>query len=259
MATVEEYEALDEEVKELLQNYKHKRATAYEPCTIKNFKECLIGLHEEFNLLNINYVFNPYLDVNSNTLRSEALVNLVNAVWTLLHTTKNLQQKAERLEEENHILVHNNKQLNGIVMRLKEKISLEKNESKACVASAQRISDHSDEMLHRLTETRAKLLQVTKQKEAGERKLNNEITRLKLQNEKLTDRLRDKDVHTHSSKASYSACRSIKSDQEEYNKHLKGIISKLEKNNQMLVQEVLKLKEELIFRGMDNFDLDDKK
>lgn len=41
-------------------------------------------------------------------------------------------------------------------------------------------------------ETRAKLLQVTKQKEGNERKLQNEITRLKLQNEKLTDRLRNK-------------------------------------------------------------------
>lgn len=76
--------------------------------------------------------------------------------------------------------------------RLKEKINSEKNESKACVASAQRISDHSDEMLHKLTDARAKLLQVTKQKDANERKLNNEITRLKLQNEKLTDRLQNK-------------------------------------------------------------------
>lgn len=69
---------------------------------------------------------------------------------------------------------------------------MEKNESKACVASAQRISDQSDTMLHKLTDMRAKLLQVTKQKEANERQLHNEITRLKLQNEKLTDRLRNK-------------------------------------------------------------------
>lgn len=41
-----EFQALDEEVKELLQNYRHKRATAYEPCTLTNFKECLVGLHE---------------------------------------------------------------------------------------------------------------------------------------------------------------------------------------------------------------------
>lgn len=46
MASISEFEALDEEVKELLQNYKHKKATAYEPCTLKNIKECLIGLHE---------------------------------------------------------------------------------------------------------------------------------------------------------------------------------------------------------------------
>lgn len=78
------------------------------------------------------------------------------------------------------------------VVKLKDKINFEKNESKACVASSQRIADHSDDVLQRLTETRATLLQVTKQKEANERKLRNEITRLKQQNEKLTDRLRDK-------------------------------------------------------------------
>lgn len=76
--------------------------------------------------------------------------------------------------------------------RLKERISSEKNESKACVASAQRISDHSDDMLHKLTDTRAKLLFVTKQKDANERKLHNEIKRLKMLSEKLTDRLRNK-------------------------------------------------------------------
>lgn len=41
-----DFESMDEEVKELLQNYKFKKATAYEPCTLKNFKECLIGLSE---------------------------------------------------------------------------------------------------------------------------------------------------------------------------------------------------------------------
>lgn len=46
MATVEEFETLDDEVRELIQNYKHKRATAYEPCTLNNIKECLIGLSE---------------------------------------------------------------------------------------------------------------------------------------------------------------------------------------------------------------------
>ncbi|CAB3237362.1 unnamed protein product [Arctia plantaginis] len=258
MAMFGEFQALDEEVKELLQNYRHKRATAYEPCTLTNFKECLIGLHEEFGLLNINYIFNPYLDVDGNTLRSEAVVNLTNSVWTLLHTFKNLQHKTDALEERNHILEHSNKTLNGLVDKLKGKICLEKNESKACVASAQRIADRSDDVLQKLTEARAKLLQVTKQKDANERKLHNEITRLKQQNEKLTDRLRDKDVHTHSDKRSYVACRNITSDREEYIKHLKGIINKFDKNNQMLMQEVLKLKEELIFRGMDQFTLDKK-
>lgn len=43
---ISDLENIDEEVKELLQNYKFKKATTYEPCTIKNFKECLIGLSE---------------------------------------------------------------------------------------------------------------------------------------------------------------------------------------------------------------------
>lgn len=77
-----------------------------------------------------------------------------------------------------------------MIQKLKDKLSLEKNESKACVASAQRIADSSDEMLHKLTETRLKLTQVTKQKEASEKHLRNEITRLKLQNDKLMDRIR---------------------------------------------------------------------
>lgn len=46
MSLLNELESLDEEVKELIQNYKHKKATTYEPCTLKNFKECLIGLNE---------------------------------------------------------------------------------------------------------------------------------------------------------------------------------------------------------------------
>lgn len=41
-----EFDSMDEEVKELLQNYKFKKATACEPCTLKNFKECLIGISE---------------------------------------------------------------------------------------------------------------------------------------------------------------------------------------------------------------------
>lgn len=46
-----QFETLDDEVKELLLNYKHKKATTYEPCTIENFKECLIGLAEVLNYL----------------------------------------------------------------------------------------------------------------------------------------------------------------------------------------------------------------
>lgn len=46
MASLSDFESLDEEVKELLRNYKHKKATTYEPCTLENFKECLIGLSE---------------------------------------------------------------------------------------------------------------------------------------------------------------------------------------------------------------------
>uniref|UniRef100_A0A2A4IZU5 Uncharacterized protein n=1 Tax=Heliothis virescens TaxID=7102 RepID=A0A2A4IZU5_HELVI len=256
MATVQEFETLDEEVRELIQNYKHKRATAYEPCTVRNIKECLIGLSEEFGLLNISYIFNPYIDISEDTIESEALVKLVNSVWTLLQKHKNVTQKIDDLEERNHILEHNNKQLNGLVARLKDKISSEKNESKACVASAQRISDHSDEMLHKMTDMHAKLVQVTKQKEANERKLHNEITRLKLQNDKLTDRLKNKDLHSHPTHASQAVCKTLKSEHDDYVKHLKRIISKLENNNQMLLQEVLKLKEELIFRGMDQFTLE---
>lgn len=40
------YETLDDEIKELLENYKHKRSSVYEPCKIGNIKECLIGLRE---------------------------------------------------------------------------------------------------------------------------------------------------------------------------------------------------------------------
>lgn len=51
MSSLSDCESLDEEVKELLRNYKHKRATIYEPCTLENFKECLIGLSEVSFLL----------------------------------------------------------------------------------------------------------------------------------------------------------------------------------------------------------------
>ncbi|CAH2237446.1 jg12782 [Pararge aegeria aegeria] len=74
------FESLDEEVKELLLNYRYKKATAYEPCTLKNYKQCLIGLHEELGLFNIDYVFNPHTDVENDTLCPEALVKLINSV-----------------------------------------------------------------------------------------------------------------------------------------------------------------------------------
>lgn len=51
MASLSDCESLDEEVKELLRNYKHKRVTIYEPCTLDNYKECLIGLSEVSFLL----------------------------------------------------------------------------------------------------------------------------------------------------------------------------------------------------------------
>lgn len=54
MATKSDFESLDEDIKELLQNYKSKKATIYEPCTHENVKECLIGLHE---VSSISFVF----------------------------------------------------------------------------------------------------------------------------------------------------------------------------------------------------------
>lgn len=80
----------------------------------------------------------------------------------------------------------------GIIGRLKDKTTVEKNESRACIASAQRISDRSDEILKKMTETKAKLLQVTKQKDTTVNALKHEINRLTLENEKLTDRIRNK-------------------------------------------------------------------
>lgn len=80
----------------------------------------------------------------------------------------------------------------GVIGRLKDKTIVEKNESRACIASAQRISDRSDEILKKMTETKAKLLQVTKQKETTVNAMKHEINRLTQENEKLTDRLRNK-------------------------------------------------------------------
>ncbi|KAI5635354.1 hypothetical protein NE865_11930 [Phthorimaea operculella] len=186
----------------------------------------------ELGLLDINYIFNPHIDIEEGFLRPEALVKLINAVWTLLHRHKSTAEKTERLQEQNHILEHNNKQLNGIVDRLKEKANSEQNESRACIATAQRISDKSDEILKTLAETRQKLTQLTKQKESMEKALKNEIARLKLDNNKLTDKLRNKsDSHIPCSEA----------------------------NNQDLLREVIAMKEELILTGLRDFEFKGKK
>lgn len=62
--------------------------------------------------MNINFIFNPHIDVEDGTLRPETLVRLINSVWTLLHYYKNSTEKVERLAEQNDILERNNRQLN---------------------------------------------------------------------------------------------------------------------------------------------------
>nr|XP_034840961.1 uncharacterized protein LOC117996925 [Maniola hyperantus] len=247
------FESLDDEVKELLQNYRYKKATAYEPCTLKNFKECLIGLHEELGLFNIDYIFNPHTDIENETLCPEALVKLINSVWTLLQHHKNTTEKADRLVEQNHILEQNNKQLTDSVIRLKEKLNSEKNESKACVASAQRVSDQSNEVYQKLLDTRAKLSQLTKQKETNDKCLNNKIARLQLQNDKLLDRIRNKS-------GSYTPCADVCSStlvqlKERERKH-RALIAQLQASNQDLIREVLALKEEIVLEGISNVKLE---
>ncbi|XP_050354246.1 uncharacterized protein LOC126776031 [Nymphalis io] len=240
-------ESLDDEIKELLENYKFKKATIYEPCTLKNFKECLIGLNEEFNLLNIDYVFNPHTDVENDTLSPEALVKLINSVWTLLHHFKNVVDKVEGLEEQNHILENNNKHINDTIERLNVKLSTEKNESRACVASAQRASDQSSEIYQKLLDTKMKLNQLTKQKETNEKCLQNKIARLKLENNKILDRLRNKsDNFTPCTDICDSTLMQLK-DRE---RKQRALIAQLQANNQDLLREVLALKEELILEGI---------
>ncbi|KAM3966722.1 uncharacterized protein ACR2FA_012266 [Aphomia sociella] len=251
-----EFESLDEEVKELLQNYKHKKATVYEPCTHKNINECLIGLREELGLFNINYTFNPHIDTTNGTLEQEALVKLINAVWTLLHLYKNTLEKTERLEEHNHILESNNKQLTGSISRLRDKLNLEKNEAKACVASAQRVSDRSDELLQSLIETKAMLLRLTKQKEAGEKAFRNEITKLKKENEKLTNRLR---INPSTRTSCGEVCDSTLLHMKERDRKHRAVIAKLQSNNQELLQEVLALKEELLLGGLQGLQIENEK
>ncbi|XP_028175081.1 uncharacterized protein LOC114363529 [Ostrinia furnacalis] len=255
MASSNEFQDLDDEVLELLKNYKHKKATAYEPCSLKNINECLIGLREELDLFNISYTFNPHVDIDDNVLTPEALVKLINSVWTLLYYHKSVKEKADALTEQNHVLEHQNKQLHGSLGKFKDKLSIEKNGAKACVAEAQKVSDRSDELLHALTETRAKLLKVNKQKDAIEKSLRNEISRIKLENNKLTDRLRNKSsVHVSCSEVCDSTMLRLK---ERERKHL-AVISQLQLNNQELLREVLALKEEIIMGGLQNYDIDDK-
>lgn len=57
-------------------------------------------------------MFNPHIDLQDNVLRPDALVKLINSIWTLLHYYKNISEKSENLMEQNHILEQNNKQLN---------------------------------------------------------------------------------------------------------------------------------------------------
>ncbi|XP_041974226.1 uncharacterized protein LOC121729695 [Aricia agestis] len=248
----QEYESLDEEVKELLQHYKLKMTTAYEPCNEKNFKECLIGLHEEMNLLNVNYIFNPYTDVKEDTLQPEALTNLINATWTLLQHHKNATEKLKSVKEQNHILDHSNRQFTGIVKSMKDKLNSEKNEARACVATAQRISDQSNNVYQKYMETKTKLNQLTKQKETNEKSLQNKIARLKLENDKLQDKLRNKSGNFTSCA---DVCEFTLSQLKDRERKHKAMIVKLQTSNQELLRELLNLKESLILTGIDDLNL----
>ncbi|KAL4715217.1 hypothetical protein ACJJTC_007799 [Scirpophaga incertulas] len=253
MAVNKEYENFDAEIRELLANYKHKKTTIYEPCTLNNVKECLIGMNEELGLLDVNYIFNPHIDIDGNHLSPEALVKLINSLWTLLHHYKDIKQNSEYLREENHLYVQRNKQLNAMLSKLKEKLSSEKNEAKICVASAQRISDHSDELMRVLTEKKAELLKVSKQKDAIEKTLRHEIERLKQDNFKLMDRLQKKSkIQVSCSETCDFTVRQLK-DRE--SKHL-AIITQMQNNNQELIKKVLALEEDIVLEGLNNFNLD---
>ncbi|XP_046971333.1 uncharacterized protein LOC124538339 [Vanessa cardui] len=245
--TSSDNESLDDEIKELLENYKFKKATIYEPCTLKNFKECLIGLNEELSLLNIDYIFNPHTDVENDTLSPGALVKLINSVWTLLHHFKNVSEKVEGLEEQNHILENSNKHINYTIERLNVKLSTEKNESRACVASAQRASDQSNDIYQKLLNSKMKLNQLTKQKETNEKSLQNKIARLQHENNKLLDRLRNK---SDSFTPCADICDSTLMRLKERERKQRAVIAQLQANNQDLLREVLALKEELILEGL---------
>ncbi|XP_048006018.1 uncharacterized protein LOC125241534 [Leguminivora glycinivorella] len=246
MASKSEFESLDEEVRELLQNYKFKKATVYQPCMNTNIKECLIGISEELELLNINYTFNPYFDFTT-TLHPDSLVKLVNAFWALLHEHKTTAEKADTLVEENHVLGVQNKQLNSTVDKLKQEIINEKHEAKSCAAAARRVSDHSDEIVHSLAETKAKLAQLSKQKDTTEKSLRHEISRLKIENEKLSDRLRNKTGFTPCS----DVCDSTVMQLKERDRGQQVLISKLQRNVQDLVKEVVAMKEKIIIHGLE--------
>ncbi|XP_038209171.1 uncharacterized protein LOC119830284 [Zerene cesonia] len=252
MERLREFEDLDEEVKELLENYKFKRATFYEPCTRNNIKDCLIGLSEELSVFNINYIFNPHIDIENDTLNTDALVKLVNSIWTLLHKYKSVKEKSDHLMEQNHILENSNRHLNDSIGKLRDKVNLEKNESRACVASAQRVSDQSNEFYQKLIETRAKLNQVVKQKEANEKCLQNKVARLKLDNEKLMDRLRGK---TSNFTPCADVCDATLTQLKDRERKQRTVIAQLQANNQELLREVIAMKEELLLAGITDLRL----
>ncbi|XP_052753907.1 uncharacterized protein LOC113523013 isoform X2 [Galleria mellonella] len=215
-----------------------------------------VNSYNELGLCNVNYNFKPHIDIENGILEPEALIKLINAVWALLHYHKNTLEKTNRLEEQNHIFENNNKQLTGSISKLKDKLNIEKNESRACVATAQRVSDRSDELLQSLMETRAKLLRLTKQKEANEKSFRNEITKLKKENEKLLDRLRSKS----GTRASCGeVCDSTLLHLKERERKHQAVITQLQTNNQELLEEVLALKEEILLGGFGNLEIENNK
>lgn len=77
-----------------------------------------------------------------------------------------------------------------MVDRLNHKVNTKRYEAQACVASAQRTSDRSDEIFTNLNNTKLLLAQTIKQKESMEKKFKVENTRLHLENEQLLKKLK---------------------------------------------------------------------
>lgn len=73
---------------------------------------------QELGLLNINYIFNPYMDIEDEKLSLDATVHLINNFWTLLQHHKDSLEKVERLNEKNNTLENNNKALDVSVCLL---------------------------------------------------------------------------------------------------------------------------------------------